>query len=104
MSFSGIRPDLSPEDEVVKKMLAKCLQRAYSELNRSDIPRSSGLRSSLPATLSPSPPFVMKFTHDGPPVVKPTKGELLARVETISRRSRSVKQKTLDSLKKGRPA
>ena len=46
----------------------------------------------------------MKFSHDGPPVVKPTKGELLARVETLSRRSRSVKRKTLDSLEKGRPA
>ena len=46
----------------------------------------------------------MKFTHAGPPVVKPTKGELLARVETLSRRSRSVKRKILDSLEKGRPA
>ena len=46
----------------------------------------------------------MKFSHDGPPVVKPTKGELLARVETLSRRSRSVKQKTLDSPEKGRPS
>ena len=46
----------------------------------------------------------MKFSHDWPPVVKPTKGELLARVETLSRRSRSVKRKTLDSLEKGRPA
>ena len=46
----------------------------------------------------------MKFSHDRPPVVKPTKGELLARVETLSRRSRSVKQKALDSLEKGRPA
>ena len=44
----------------------------------------------------------MKFSHDGPPVVKPTKGELLARVETLSRRSRSVKRKNLDSLEKGR--
>ena len=44
----------------------------------------------------------MKFSHDGPPVVKPTKGELLARVETLSRRSRSVKRKTLDSPEKGR--
>ena len=46
----------------------------------------------------------MKFSHDGPPVVKPTKGELLARVEMLSRRSWSVKRKTLDSLEKGRPA
>ena len=46
----------------------------------------------------------MKFSHDRPPVVKPTKGELLARVETLSRRSQSVKWKTLDSLEKGRPS
>ena len=46
----------------------------------------------------------MKFTHDGPPVVKPTKGELLAQVETLSRRSWSVKRKALASLEKGRPA
>ena len=46
----------------------------------------------------------MKFSHDGPPVVKPTKGELQAWVETLSRRSRSVKHKPLDSLEKGHPA
>ena len=104
MRFSGIRPDLSPEDKVIKRKLAKCLPRAYFELIRSDIPRSSGLRSSRPATLSPSPPSVMKFSHDGPPFVKPTKGGLQARVETLSRRSRSVKRKPLDSLEKGHPA
>ena len=104
MRFSGIRPDLSPEDKVVKQKLAKCLPRAYSELIRSDIPGSSGSKSSRPATLRPSPLSVMKFSQDGPLVVKPTKGELLARVETLSRRSRSVKRKTLDYLEKGRPA
>ena len=101
--FSGIRPNLNPEDKVVKKKLAKCLPCAYSELIRSDIPGSSGSRSFRPSALRPSPPSVMKFSHDRPPVVKPTKGELLARVETLSQRSRSVKLKTLDSLKKGRP-
>ena len=104
MCFSGIRPDLSPEDRVIKRKLAKCLPRAYSELIRSDIPGSSGSRSSHPATLRPSPPSVMKFSHDRPPFVKPTKGELQARVETLSRRSRSVKRKPLDSLEKGHPA
>ena len=104
MRFSGICLDLSPEDKVLKRKLAKCLPRAYSELIRLDIPGSSGSRSSSPATLRPLPPSVMKFSHDGPPVVKPTKGELLAWVETLFRRSRSVKQKNLDSLEKGRPA
>ena len=103
MRFSGIRPDLSPEDRVVKRKLAKYLPRAYFELIRSNVPESSGSRSSRPATLRPSPPSVMKFSHDGPPVVKPTKGELQARVEMLSRRSRSVKRKPLDSLEKSHP-
>ena len=104
MRFSGIHLDLRPKDEVVKRKLATCLQRAYSEHIRSDFLGSSGSRSSRPATLRPSPPSVMKFSHDGHPVVKPTKGELLARVETLSRRSWSVKRKTQDSLEKGRLA
>ena len=74
MRSSGIHPDLSPEDRVVNRKLAKCLPRAYSELIRSDIPGSSGSKSSRPSTLRPSPPSVMKFSHDRPPVVKPTKG------------------------------
>ena len=76
----------------------------YSKLIRSDIPGSSGSKSSRPATLRPSPPSIMKFSHDGPPVVKPTKGELQAQVETLSRRSQSVKHKPLDSLERGHPA
>ena len=104
MRFSSIRLDLSPEYKVVKRKLAKCLPCTYSELIRSDIPGSSGSRSSRLATLRPLPLSVMKFSHDGPPVVKPTKGELLAQVETLSRRSRSAKRKNMDSLKKGRPA
>ena len=102
--LSGICPNLSPEDKVIKRELARCLSRAYSEHIRSDIPRSSGSRSSSPAALRPTPPSIMKFSHEGPPVVKPTKGELLARVETLSLRSRSMKRKTLDSPEKGRPS
>ena len=101
---SGIRPDLSPKDRVVKQKLAKCLPRAYSKLIKSGILGSLGSKSSRPATLRPSPPSVKKFSHDGPPVVKPTKGELQAQVETLSRRSRSVKRKPLDSLERGHPA
>ena len=104
MRSSGIRPNLSPGDRVVKRKLAKCLPRAYYELIRSDILGSSGSKSSRPATLRPSPPSVMKFSHNGPHVVKPTKGELQARVETLSWRSRSVKRKPLDSLERGHPA
>ena len=104
MRFLGIRLDLSPGDKVVKRKLAKCLPCAHYELIRSDIPGSSGSRSSRHATLRPSPSSVMKFSHDGPPIVKPTKGELLAQVETLSQRSRRVKRKTLDSPEKGRSA
>ena len=104
MRFSGIRPDPSPEDEVVKLKLAKRLPRVYSELIRSDILGSSGSRSSRPATLRSLSTSVMKSSHVGPPVSKPTKEELLARVEILSWRSRSVKRKTPDSLEKGRLA
>ena len=46
----------------------------------------------------------MKISPIRPSAAKPTKGELLARVETLSRKSRSVKWKTLDSVEKDRPA
>ena len=46
----------------------------------------------------------MKVSPLGPSAAKPTKGELLARLETLSRKPRSVKQKTLDSVEKDRPA
>ena len=88
---------------IIKWKLATCLSYSYSELIKLEIPGSSRSRSSRPATLRPSPPSIMKFSHDGPPVVKPTKGELLAWVETLSQRSRSMKQKALVSLEKGRP-
>ena len=97
---SDICPDLSTADRAVKLKLDKCLPRAYFELIRSNIPGSSGSKSFRPSTLTPSPPPVMKFSYDKPPVVKSTKGELLARVETLSRRSRSVKRKPQDSLEK----
>ena len=88
--------DLSPKDKVIKQELAKCLPHAYSELIKSDIPECSGSRSSRP-TLRPSPPSVIKLSHDEPPATKPTKRELLARVETLSWKSRSMKRKTLES-------
>ena len=55
-----------------------------------------------------SPPLLVKLlSHiesSRPSAAKPTKGELLDRVETLSRKSRSVKRKTLDSVEKDRPA
>ena len=103
MRSSAIRPDLSLEDRDVKRKLAKCLPRAYSELIKSDIPGSSSSKSSRPSTIRPSPPSIMKFSHKRPPVVRPTKGELRARVETLSKRPRSVNQKSQDSLEKSHP-
>ena len=46
----------------------------------------------------------MKVSPIGPSAAKPTKGELLARLETLSRKPRSLKQKTLDFVEKDRPA
>ena len=74
----GIRPGLSLRDEEVKRKLVKCAPRAYSELIRSDIPGSSGSKSSRPPALKPSPPSVAKSRREGPPVVKPTREELQA--------------------------
>ena len=102
--FSGVRPDLSPEDNVIAQELAECSPHPYSELIRSDIPGPSSLRSTRSAALRPSPPSAMKFSSVWPFAAKPTKGELLSRVEMLSRKSRSVKQKTSDSVEKDRPA
>ena len=101
--LSGVRPGLSPKDEEAKRKLVKCAPRAYSKLIRSDILGPSGSKSCRPPALRPSPPFVMKFAHEGPPVVKPTRGQLRARVETLSRRRRSVKRKSQNSPKKSHP-
>ena len=45
----------------------------------------------------------MKVSPTVPFAAKPTKGELLARLETLSRKPRSVKRKALDSAEKDRP-
>ena len=102
--LSGVRPDLSPKNNVIAQELTECSPRPYSELIRSDIPEPSSLRSTRSAALRPSPPSAMRFSPVGPSAAKPTKGELLARVETLSQKSRSVKRKTSDSFEKDRPA
>ena len=73
---SGIRPGLSPEDEEVKRKLAKCRPRVYSEMIRSDIPGPSGVSPSRAPALRPSLPFVTKTSREGPSVMKPTWEEL----------------------------
>ena len=101
--FSGVRPDLSPEDNVIAQELVECSPCPYSELIRSDIPGPSSLKSTRSAALRPSPPSAMKFSPVGPSAAKPTKGELLAQVEMLSRKSRSVKRKNSDFVEKDRP-
>ena len=84
--LSGARIDLSAEDNVITLALAECPPRPYSELIKSDVPGPSSLRSARSAVLRPSPPSTMKISLIGPSATKPTKGELLARLETLSRK------------------
>ena len=102
--LSGARVDLSAEDNVIVLALVECPPRPYAELIKSDIPGPSSSRSARSAALRPSPPSTIKVSPVGPSTAKPTKGELLARLETLSRKPRSAKWKTLDSVGKGRPA
>ena len=100
----GARIDLSVEDNVIALALTECPPRPYAELIKSDIPGSSSSRSARSAALRSSPPSTMKVSPIGPSAAKPTKGELLAQLETLSRKPWSVKRKTLDSVKKDRSA
>ena len=102
--LSGAGIDLSTEDNVIALELAECPPRPYAELIKSDIPSPSSSRFAHSAALRPSPPSTMKVSPIGPFAAKPTKGELLAQLETLSRKPRSVKRKTLDSVKKDRSA
>ena len=109
----GVRLGLSPEDEEVKRKLAKCHPRAYVELIRSDIPELSSvkptrpralrpsflpaMKPSMPPVSEPSPPLAAKSSMSfalEPPVLKLTRGELRARVEMQEKKERSIKQKT----------
>ena len=102
--LSGARIDLSAEDNVIALALAECPPRPYAEVIKSDTHGPSSLRSVCSAVLRPSPPSTMKISLIGPSASKPTKGELLARLETLSQNPRSVKRKTLDSVEKDWPA
>ena len=102
--LSGAKVDLSAEDNFIALALAECPPRPNAELIKSDIPDPSSSRSARSTVLRPSPPSTMKVSPVGPSAAKPTKGELLAQLETLSRKPRSVKQKALDSVEKDRPA
>ena len=101
--FPSARVDLSAEDNAIALALAKCSPRPYAELIKSGIPSPSSLRYARSATLRPSPPSTMKVSPVGPSAANPTRSELLVQLETLSRRPRSVKRKTLGSAGKDRP-
>ena len=107
-TFTSIR-------ETVKRWLVRCHPRAYYELIRSDIPGPSGakparlpaLRSSPSSVMKPSLPHVSKSSSYfalEPLIAKPTRGELLARLEVLAKKKRSVKRKTQASPKGCPPA
>ena len=102
--FSGARIDLSAEDDAVALALAVCPARPYAELIKSGIHGPSSSKSARSAALRPSPPSTMRVSPIRPSAVNPTRGEFLAQLETLSRKPRSVKRKTLGSAENGRPA
>ena len=101
--FSGARIDLSAEDNAIALALAECSPRPYADLIKSDIPGPSSSRSARSAALRPSPPSTMKVSPIRPSAANPTRGELLAQLETLSWKPRSVKRKTPNSAEKDRP-
>ena len=102
--LSGTRIDLSAENNVIALALAECPPRPHAELIKSNILGPSSSRSARSAVLRPSPPSTMKVSPIGLSAAKPTKGELLAQLETLTRKPLRVKRKTLDSVEKDRPA
>ena len=101
--FPGARIDLNAEDNTVALALAECPARPYVELIKLDIPSSSSLSSARSAASRPLPPSTIRVSPIGPSAATPTKGELLAQLETLSWKPRSVKRKTSGSTEKDRP-
>ena len=102
--FSDARLDLSDEDAAVALALTECYACSYSELLRSDIPSSSGLKSAKSSALRPSPPSTLGVFSFGPPVAAPTRGEILVHLEGISQKPRSVKRRKTDSPERDQSA
>ena len=101
--FSGARIDLNAEDDAAVLALAECPARPYAELIKSGILGPSSLKSARFAALRPSTPSTMRVSPIRPSAANPTKGELLAQLETLSQKPRSVKWKTPGSVEKDRP-
>ena len=89
----------------MKRKLVKYTPRAYSELIRSDLPRSSGARPARLPFLRSSPLSVMKHpvpkssspSVSEPLTAKPTRGELRSRLEVLAKKKSSVKRKPSSS-------
>ena len=101
--FPGAQIDLSAEDNTVALAFAECLARPYAELIKSGIPGPLSLSSARSAASRPLPPSIMWVSPIGPSAANPTRGELLAQLEMLSRKPRSVKRKTSGSSEKDRP-
>ena len=102
--FSGARLDLNAEEDAVALILAECSARPYAELIKSGIAGPSNLKPARPVALRPSPPSTKRVSPIGPSAATPTTGELLAQLETLSRKPRSVKRKNSGFADKDRPA
>ena len=101
--FSGALIDLSAEDNAIALALAECPARPYAKLIKSDIPGPSSSKSARSTALRSSPHSTLRVSLIGPSAANPTRGELLAPLETLSWKPRSVKKKTLGSSEKDRP-
>ena len=101
--FSGARIDFSAEDNAIVLALAECPARPYAELIKSDISGPSSSKSARSAALRSSPPSTVRVSPIGPSAANPTRGELLAQLETLSRKPQSVKRKTPGFAEKDRP-
>ena len=84
--------------------MTECSARSYAELLRSDAPSPSGLKSVKSSALRPSPPSSLGVFSFGPAAAAPTRGEILAHLEGISRKPRSVKRRKTDSPERGQSA
>ena len=82
--------------------MTECSARSYTELIRSNIPGPSSLKPAKSSALRPSPPTLGVFSF-GPDAATPTRGEILAHLEGISRKPRSVKRRKTDSPERDQP-
>ena len=100
--LSGDRLDLSAEDDAVELVLSECPTHPYSELIKSGIPGLLNVRSTRSSASRPLPPPTMGVSPVGLSAATPTRGEILVQLGTLSRRTRSAKQKTAGSAEKDR--